>query len=122
MYAITKYTSASDPLFAASDDDVVAAFLPYLQQMYPDLTSDEIAAARVSKVPHVFAVPSLRYSDDAPSISTSVPGLYVAGSANLPFSTLNVNDTLSLVDDVLVAAGQQAAATLAAASTGQEQV
>ena len=119
---LPKYTSASDPLFAASDDDVVAAFLPYLQQMYPDLTSDEIAAARVSKVPHVFAVPSLRYSDDAPSISTSVPGLYVAGSANLPFSTLNVNDTLSLVDDVLVAAGQQPAATLAAASTGQEQV
>jgi hypothetical protein len=30
-----------------------------------------------------------------------VPGLYLAGSANLPFATLNVDDTLSLVDRVL---------------------
>ena len=117
---LPKYTSADDPLFAASDDDVVAAFLPYLQQMYPDLQPDEIVAARVSKVPHVFAVPALGYSDDAPSVSTSVPGLLVAGSANLPFSTLNVNDTLSLVQEVLAAAGNQAA-SLNETSTGEEQ-
>ena len=115
---LPKYTSVSDPLFSMSDDEVVAAFTPYLQQMYPDLLTDQIVAARVSKVPHVFAVPSLGYSDDAPSISTSVPGLYLAGSANLPFSTLNVNDTLSLVQDVLRAAGLDDAASLSSASTG----
>ena len=116
---LPKYTSATDPLFAASDDDVVAAFLPYLQQMYPDLQPDEIVAARVSKVPHVFAVPSLGYSDDAPSISTTVPGLLLAGSAHLPFSTLNVDDTLSLVDEVLRVAGA-GADNLAAAGTGED--
>ena len=40
--------------------------------------------------------------------STSVPGLFLAGSANLPFSTLNVDDTLSLVDEVLRTAGVNA--------------
>lgn len=102
---LPKYTSATDPLFAASDDDVVATFLPYLQQMYPHFDTSQVLAARVSKVAQVFAVPALQYSDDAPSIGTSIPGLFLAGSAQLPFSTLNVNDTLSLVDDVLSAAG-----------------
>jgi protoporphyrinogen oxidase len=115
---LPKYTGADDPLFAATDDDVVASFLPYLQQMYPGLTADDVVASRVSKVPHVFAVPSLGFSDDAPSISTSVPGLYLAGSAHLPFSTLNVNDTLSLVDDVLLAAGVET--TSLAGSTGKD--
>lgn len=101
---LPKYTSADDPLFRATDDEVVDAFRPYLQQMYPDLLPEHFLAARVSKVPQVFAVPSLRFSDDAPSVSTSVPGLLIAGSANLPFSTLNVNDTLSLVDEVFRAA------------------
>jgi len=102
---LPKYTGADDPLFSATDDDVVAAFLPYLQQMYPEFSAEHVLAARVSKVPHVFAVPSLGYSDDAPGLSTSVPGLYLAGSAHLPFSTLNVNDTLSLVPAVLKEAG-----------------
>lgn len=116
---LPKYTGADDPLFAASDDDVVASFLPYLQQMYPGLTDDDVVAARVSKVPHVFAVPSLGYSDDAPSISTSVPGLLLAGSAHLPFSTLNVDDTLSLVDAVLRVGGA-GASTLAVTATGED--
>jgi hypothetical protein len=33
-----------------------------------------------------------------PSTTTSIPGLQLIGSANLPFATLNVNDTLSLVE------------------------
>ncbi len=102
---LPKYAPASDPLFEADDADVIAAFLPFLQQMYPAFDPSQVVAARVSKVSQVFAVPALAYSDDAPTIATSVPGLYLAGSAHLPFSTLNVNDTLSLVDEVLTVAG-----------------
>ena len=98
---LPKYTSLDDPLFQQTDDEIVHAFLPYLQQMYPHVSPEQVRATRVSKVPQVFAIPTLCYSDIAPSVSTSVPGLYLAGSANLPFSTLNVNDTLSLVDEVL---------------------
>ncbi|MEZ5321955.1 MAG: FAD-dependent oxidoreductase [Microthrixaceae bacterium] len=98
---LPKYTSPDDPVFDVDDDEIVAGFRAYLAQMYPDLTDDDVVAARVSKVRNVFAVPTLGFSDDNPSISTSVPGLYLAGSAHLPFSTLNVHDTLSLVDDVI---------------------
>lgn len=105
---LPKYTPASDPLFQADDAEVIATFLPFLQQMYPKFDPGQVVAARVSKVPQVFAVPALSYSDDAPTIATSVPGLYLAGSAHLPFSTLNVNDTLSLVDEVLTVAGMSA--------------
>jgi len=102
---LPKYLAPSDPLLQADDADVVATFLPFLQQMYPAFDPSHVVAARVSKVPQVFAVPTLAFSDDAPTIATSVPGLFLAGSAHLPFSTLNVNDTLSLVDEVLTVAG-----------------
>jgi protoporphyrinogen oxidase len=101
---LPKYASPSDPIFTSSDDEVLAHFREYLARMYPTLTDDDVLAARVSRVPHVFAIPSLDYSNRAPSIGCSVEGLFIAGSANLPFSTLNVNDTLSLVDRVLAEA------------------
>nr|WP_324248580.1 FAD-dependent oxidoreductase [Actinomarinicola tropica] len=106
---LPKYTTADDPLMRASDDEVLDAFLPYLERMYPDLDRAQVVAARVSRVPKVFALPTLRYSETQPSIATSVPGLYLAGSANLPFATLNVDDTLSLVDQVLEVANLDAA-------------
>lgn len=101
---LPKYTTADDPLFSMTDDEVLAAFTPYLEEMYPHFGPDSVVAARVSRVPKVFALPTLRYSESAPSIATSVPGLYLAGSANLPFATLNVDDTLSLLDEVLAVA------------------
>ncbi len=104
---LPKYATSSHPLFAMDDDRIVAEFASYLRTMYPDLAEEDVLAARVSKVAEVFAVPTLSYSDSAPSIATSVPGLYLAGSANLPFATLNVNDTLSLVDEVIMATGAE---------------
>jgi protoporphyrinogen oxidase len=110
---LPKYTSADDPLFRATDDEIVERFMPYLRTMYPSLTDEQVVAAKVSRVPQIFAVPTLRYSDQAPSVATSVPGLFLAGSAHLPFSTLNVDDTLSLVDEVLRLAERQRSGTLA---------
>lgn len=98
---LPKYTSADDPLFAMTDDEVLEQFLPFVSTVYPGFQREGIIAARVSRVPQVFALPTLRYSEAQPAIGTSIPGLYLAGSANLPFATLNVNDTLSLLDAVL---------------------
>jgi hypothetical protein len=100
---LPKYVGADDPLLAADDATVRASFLPYLRTMYPDLTDGDVISFQVSRVRRVFAVPTLRYSDTMPSIVTSVPGLRLAGSANLPFATSNVDDTLSLVDRVVPA-------------------
>jgi hypothetical protein len=67
--------------------------------MYPDLVEADVLAFRVSRVRRVFAVPTLRFSDTMPRQRTSVRGLELAGSANLPFATLNVDDTLSLLEE-----------------------
>lgn len=102
---LPKYTDPDDPLFDATDDEVVDRFLEYLVTVHPGVTRDDIVASRVSRVRQVYAVPTLGYSDQMPLLGTSVPGLVLVGSANLPFSTLNVDDTLSLVEPALTEAG-----------------
>jgi protoporphyrinogen oxidase len=95
---LPKYTPPDDPLFDADDSAVQAEFLPYLQGLHPQVRAEDVAAFRVSRVRRVFAVPTLGYSASMPPTTTSIPGLQLIGSANLPFATLNVNDTLSLVE------------------------
>jgi protoporphyrinogen oxidase len=102
---LPKYVTPDDPLFEASDADIEAAFLPYLTKMYPDITEDDVLAFQVSRVRRVFAVPTLDYSTWMPPMETSVPGLHLVGSAQLPFATLNVNDTLGLVGQFLESLG-----------------
>lgn len=101
---LPKYTTTEDPLFAATDDEIIAQFLDYLDGMYPEFDRGQVLAGRVSRVANVFAVPTLGYSGTMPSLTTSVPGLITAGSANLPFATLNVNDVLGLVDEIVALA------------------
>ena len=98
---LPKYTMSDDPLFDAPDDEVVEHFLTYLEEMYPGLKRQHVLASRVSRVSDVFAVPTLEYSSTMPSMTNSVPGLVTAGSANLPFATLNVNDVLGLTDEII---------------------
>lgn len=117
---LPKYTTADDALFEMTDEEVLDEFLPFLAEMYPGFRTADVVAARVSRVPQVFALPTPRYSEAQPAIGTSVPGLYLAGSANLPFATLNVNDTLSLLDDVLAVADLEDAEPMAAAGSRGE--
>jgi protoporphyrinogen oxidase len=98
---LPKYVAPDDPLLEASDDEVRAAFWPYLQRMYPHLREDDVVAFQVSRVRRVFAVPTIGFSTTMPSMETSVPGLHLVGSARLPFATLNVNDTLGLVGEFM---------------------
>ena len=102
---LPKYVAPDDALFEATDDEVRASFWPYLAKMYPSLRDDDVLAFRVSRVRRVFAVPTIGASDRVPSTTTSVPGLHLIGSAQLPLATLNVNDTLSLVDRALDRSG-----------------
>ncbi len=100
---LPKYVAPDDPLFEATDDEVRAAFLPYLQRMHPELRDEDVLAVRVSRARQVFAVPTIDYSLRVPPVVTSVPGLYLAGSAQLVNATLNVDDTIGLADEALAA-------------------
>lgn len=100
---LPKYVAPDDELFEATDDEVRARFLTYLQRMHPDLHDDDVLSFRVSRARQVFAVPTIDYSRRVPPMVTSVPGLYLAGSAHLVNATLNVDDTLALVDEAMAA-------------------
>jgi len=98
---LPRYVPPDHGLFDASDEQVRALFEPALRRLYPDLTGDDVLAFEVSRVRQVFAVPTIGYSERIPPMVTSVPGVFLAGSAHLLNATLNVDDTLGLVDELL---------------------
>jgi protoporphyrinogen oxidase len=95
---LPKYVPPDDPLFAKSDDEIRASFLPALFRMHPHLSADDVLAFRVSRAKHVLAVSTLNYSETVPPVTTSVPGLYLCNSSQIVNGTLNVNETLTLAD------------------------
>jgi protoporphyrinogen oxidase len=104
---LPKYLAPDDPLLARSDDDILDAFLPALSRVYPHVGRDDVVSARVSRVRHVFAVPTVGFADRLPPMRTSRPGIHLVSSANIANGTLNVDETVALAE--------QAAADLLAA-------
>jgi protoporphyrinogen oxidase len=96
---LPKYVHASDPFFALPDDEVEATFLSALERMIPGFRRDDVLAFRISRVPAVFPIPTLSYSEHLPALAASMPGLYLVSSANIVNGTLNVNETVQLAED-----------------------
>jgi protoporphyrinogen oxidase len=98
---LPKYAAADDPIFAKSDREIELLFFGALQRMHPELTADDLLAFRVSRVRHVFSLPTLGYSDALPPTATSIPGVHIINSAHIVNGTLNVNETLQLAERML---------------------
>ena len=107
---LPKYVAPDDPLFDVSDAAIEASFLGALERMYPHFSRANVRAFRVSRVRRVFPIATLGYSDRLPAIATSVPGVYVLNSAHIVNGTLNVNETLQLVERGMEALGTAASA------------
>lgn len=97
---LPKYVTTDDPLLDAPDDEVLAGFLPYLRRMLPAFDPADVLGSKVSRARYVLAVTTLRYSDHVPPTRTSVPGLWLASSANIVNGTLNVDETVTLATSV----------------------
>jgi protoporphyrinogen oxidase len=95
---LPKYAPASHPVFGWSDEDCRETFFSALEKMYPHFSRGDVEAFRISRVPFVMPVPTLRYSDRLPPVRTSVPGLYLVNSAHIVNGTLNVNETVTLAE------------------------
>jgi protoporphyrinogen oxidase len=109
---LPKYLAADDPLLGASDDDVLAQFLPALRTVHPHIGADDVVTSRVSRVRNVFAVPTVGFADRLPPTRTSVPGMHLVSSANIANGTLNVDETVALAEqaarDVLASDSRKA--------------
>jgi protoporphyrinogen oxidase len=98
---LPKYVTRYDATFEQSDDTLRASFLSALARIYPQFRETDVAAFRVSRVRHVFALPTLGYSRQVPPVATSVPGLFLVNSAQIVNSTLNVNQTVRLAEEAV---------------------
>jgi len=96
---LPRYVAPDDELFDRSDAEIEHEFLSGLKRMHPTLSLVDVKAVRISRVRHVFALPTLGYSDRLPPIVTSVPGLYSLNSSHIVNGTLNVNETIKLAND-----------------------
>jgi hypothetical protein len=70
--------------------------------MHPDVTEETMAGFQIARARQVLALSTLRYSTDhMPAFSTSLPHVHIANSAQIPNGTLNVNETLGVVERAL---------------------
>ncbi len=95
---LPKYVRPDDAIFDESDAAIEARFLAALERMYPQFSRERVRAFRISRVRHVFPIATLHYSAQLPPIATSIPGLFLLDSAHIVNGTLNVNETLGLVE------------------------
>jgi protoporphyrinogen oxidase len=95
---LPKYVASDDPAFLRDDASIEENFLSALERMHPNFNRRNVRAFRISRVPHVFPIPTIGYSDRLPPVRTSIPGLFMASSANIVNGTLNVNETVKLAN------------------------
>lgn len=93
---LPKYVASNDPAFALDDRTIEESFMSALQRMHPSFSRKAVRAFRISRVPFVFPIPTLGYSDRLPPVRTATPGLFMASSAHIVNGTLNVNETVKL--------------------------
>lgn len=98
---LPKYVAPDDPLFAESDDSIRERFLTALERMHPEFRRSDVLAFQLAKVKHVFAVPTLNYSERVPDMKTSLRGVYLVNSSHIINGTLNVNETLQLAEQAV---------------------
>jgi protoporphyrinogen oxidase len=95
---LPRYLEPDDPAFDLPDGEIQEAALAALERMVPGFDRDDLLAFRVSRARHVFALPTLHYSQRLPPMTTSVPGLHLVNAAHIVNGTLNVNETIQLAE------------------------
>ncbi|MGQ0576672.1 MAG: FAD-dependent oxidoreductase [Pseudonocardia sp.] len=95
---LPRYTRPDDPVFDRSDEDLRGEFLDPFLGMY-GLAPDDVVSFAVARARHVMPVPTPGYPQRVPAVRTTVAGVFTLGSAQITVGTLNVEQTLQLLDE-----------------------
>lgn len=95
---LPKYVAPDDELFEKTDAEIEENFTSALEKMYPHFKREDVVEFKVSRVHRVFPIPTLNYSENVPSIKTSLENVFVINSAQITNGTLNVNETIQLAE------------------------
>jgi protoporphyrinogen oxidase len=93
---LPKYVDPQDPVMTEPDASIRERFLAALERIYPKFQRTDVLSFQIARVKHVFAVPTLNYSENVPPLETTLPGVWLVNSAQIVNGTLNVNETLQL--------------------------
>jgi protoporphyrinogen oxidase len=99
---LPKYISSADPLFNETDDSIKTKFITALQRMYPQISNSDIEFIGIARAKKVFALATIDYTDNLPSVETTQPNVYIVNSAQITSGTLNVNETIQVADDFIL--------------------
>lgn len=101
---LPRYLTQEDPLWQEEDGVIQERFVAALERMHPGFRREDIVAATLSRVREVLAVSTLDYTARClPPVETSVPGVWLANSAQIANGTLNVNETVGLANQAAAA-------------------
>ncbi|MCR4438328.1 MAG: NAD(P)/FAD-dependent oxidoreductase [bacterium] len=96
---LPKYVRADDPLLLAPAEEILHSFVEALCRVYPALSLEDVVGWSVNREQHVFALPTLRYSESAPPMCTVAPGVFIVNSAQIVNTTLNVNEAVRQAEE-----------------------
>jgi len=98
---LPKYVAPDDAMFEKTDDEIKEMFLAALEKMYGDFRRADVLEFKISCVRQVFALSTLNYSANLPSMKTSLENVFIVNSAQITNGTLNVNETVALAERAL---------------------
>lgn len=75
---LSRYLDVSDPLYSASDHDIVNEFIKGLKKVYPGIKNENIKNTILSRAQFSQPVINLGYSSNIPDIKTPIEGLFLA--------------------------------------------
>jgi len=80
---LSKYLAPEDPLYAMSDDDVLAFSLPHLRRMFPAFEDAWVRRHHVWRARWAQPLVVRHYSVRMPAMETPLPGLFLATMAQI---------------------------------------
>lgn len=75
---LSRYVDESDPLFEASDDEIINKFIFGLEEVFPGFDTKNIKKATLHRARYAQPVVTTGYVDRIPDIKTPLEGLYLA--------------------------------------------
>jgi protoporphyrinogen oxidase len=80
---LSKYLPADDPLYAMTDDEVLAFAVPHIQRMFPGFDTKWIRDCHVWRARYAQPVVERHYSALIPAEETPLPGLFLCSMAQV---------------------------------------
>ncbi|WP_218040000.1 NAD(P)/FAD-dependent oxidoreductase [Streptomyces paromomycinus] len=80
---LSTYLPADAPLYRMSDPEVYRYSLPHLRRMFPAFRAEWVRAHHVWRARYAQPVITRHYSRTVPGVEHAVPGLYLAGMAQV---------------------------------------